>query len=96
MTENDNLYQTVEITYFDYDNPETYKLCMKEYGLSCLSSTPLNSTEVKLTISGHPDNIENFLDDFENGDLIPLVNLSRQYEYDEDYKEAINTAISNI
>ena len=81
------------ITYVDYDNRDSYKLCLKPYNIKCLSANPIDEDSVEITIYGEQADVENFLDDFEEDCLEPMENMGRDIEYDEDYLAWLNNEI---
>lgn len=81
------------INWFDYDNRDSYKLCLEHYGLKALKATPIDEITVELTVHGPIDNLKAFLEDFENGSCEPLDSMSRSLEFDDDYEGWLNNEI---
>lgn len=81
------------ILWVDYDNRDSYKLCLGPYGLTCLMAVDVDADTVELTVYGETANVDRFLEDIENDCIEPLESMSTSLEYDEDYEGWLNNEV---
>ena len=78
--------KSMTFIYEDYDNADSYLLCLEPYGLKLLLAVPLSETETEVTIYGRPEDVDRFVEDYNEGSLDPIDQMSGSLEFDEDYE----------
>jgi len=79
---NENMKMTV-VTWFDPDTPDTALLAAEAYKIKVASQKPGNSPdETFIAVYGPEENVDLFLEDFESGDVRPMVS-ARDLDDDE-------------
>jgi len=87
----------ISVDWFDDYNPESWRLCEKEYGVGLQEIGPADEGEgVKLEVSGPVGNVERFLADFEDGEPEPLSRLQREIEDDDEYKAEVERLLGEL
>lgn len=81
------------LVYEDFDNADSYLLCLEPYGLKLLLAVPLDEDRTEVTVYGAPEDVDRFADDYEHGGLDPIDQMSASLEFDEDYEGWLNNEV---
>lgn len=89
--------KSATIIWWDDEVFESYKLCLEPYGIKVLNAVATeNFGETEITVYGPNDNIDRFLEDFDDDALEPFESLSLKYEDDDEYYAALNESVENF
>lgn len=84
------------INWFDELNTNSYRLAAKHYGIKLELQHEVTDTELLLLAVGEADKMQKFFDDFNDGEVEPMASLSRKYEFDEDYRDAVDELVAAL
>lgn len=87
--------KTAIVMWMDEFNLESYKLCQLEYNLKVLKATPYDKG-LELVVYGPADNVDEFINDVDDGCVRPLEQMSRACDTDEDYIDMLNRRIAEF
>lgn len=88
---------TETVEYWDDLCPESYKVVLPHYNLKLKKAKKIDDNTTLITVSAKVlENLKNFLDDLEEGDLEPLDVLSRACKTDEKYVDTLQAAIKSF
>lgn len=87
--------KTAIVTWVDDFNIESYKLCQLEYDLKVLKTTPTDGG-LELVVFGTEDNVNEFLEDLDEGRPRPLEQLSLACDTDDDYVDVLAAKIAEF
>ena len=73
------------VEWFDDDNPKSYLLCCEKYGIKFIFAKVLDKDRTELVVYGPTENVDHFLEDYEEGDLEPFETVGAADYDDEDY-----------
>lgn len=88
--------KTAIVNWFDDYNVESYIIAANEYKLKVLDTNTIDENTIEITVSGPIDNVNEFLDDFDDGCVRPLDEMSKSCEYDDDYEKLLDATINNL
>lgn len=82
------------IRWYDDVNPNSYLICIGEYGLKVLQAKWINDNEVELVVYGLAEDVDRFAADVEDGSVEPLESMGRDLEFDDDYEAWLNNEVN--
>ena len=84
------------VEWFDDDNPQSYLLCCEEYGIKFIFAKVLDKDRTELVVYGPTENVDRFLEDYEEGDLEPFETVGAGDYDDEDYVAWLNNEVNRV
>lgn len=88
--------KSAAVEWFDDDNPESYLLCCEEYGIKFIFAKVLDKDRTELVVYGPTENVDRFLEDYEEGDLEPFETVGAGDYDDEDYEAWLNNEVNRV
>lgn len=89
-----NVKRTETIEWFDPNGTESIHLAAREYGFKIDQMDTVDEDTLDVTISGCEDNINEFMEDFEDGEVRPMC--TKADLCDEDYEIWLTQELKNI
>jgi len=82
------------VEWYDDVNPDSYVLCMEPYGIKILHTKLIDENQTEVVVYGPEENVDRFLEDFEEDTLEPLEEMQSGDYDDEDYEAYLNNEVN--
>ena len=91
-----NMNKSAVIEWFDDDNPESYVLCCEAYGIKIVNVEVIDEFNTEITVYGPIENINKFLEDYDEGNVEPFETVGSGDYDDEDYEAWLNNEVNRM
>jgi len=82
------------IEWYDDVNPDSYVLCQEAYGIKVLQTKTIDANTTEVVVYGPTENIDHFLEDFNEDCVQPLESMQAGDYDDEDYEAYLNNEVN--
>ena len=86
--------KTALVEWFDDCNPDSYVLCPEHYNIKILQAKPTDEARTELVVYGSTEDVDKFLEDFDEGVVEPLETMQAGDFDDEDYEAWLNNEVN--
>lgn len=91
-----NKNKSATVVWFDDYNPESYVLCCEAYGIKILNAEVIDEFNTEITVYGPIENINKFLEDYDEGNVEPFETVGSGDYDDEDYEAWLNNEVNRM
>lgn len=89
----ENINKSATVLWEDEDNRHSFLLVLPDYGLKLVNIVDIDEDTCEITVYGSEADVNEFIEDLEDGSFAVLDTMSSSLEFDEDYEGWLNNEV---